>query len=181
MLNFTLKQVCESNEGDKSQQPLRMFEMSPATILLAEDDPNDVFLMQRAFKKAQLSHSIQVARDGDLAIAYLAGEGQFSDRDQFPFPKLLVLDWKLPRRNGLDVLMWVRAQTNAIRRMPVVVLTSSTQPVDINNAYDAGANSYLVKPETFEELVVRAQMFDKYWLTLSQIPEVKDYSCANCA
>ena len=164
----------------RAYNPLRRDRMNSATILLAEDDPNDVFLMQRAFKKAQLSHAIQVARDGDIAIAYLAGEGPYADRDQFPFPKLLVLDWKLPRRNGLDVLMWVRGQSNAIRRLPVVVLTSSTQPIDINNAYDAGANSYLVKPETFEDLVVRAQMFDKYWLNLSQIPEVKDFSCTNC-
>lgn len=145
---------------------------SQATILLAEDEANDVFLMQRAFRKANLVNPLQVVSDGVEAISYLNGESRYADRNAFPIPTLVLLDLKLPRRSGLDVLEWVRQQTTPIRRVPIVILTSSKQSIDVNRAYDLGANSYLVKPVDFEGLLGLVKALDLYWLNLTQKPEL---------
>ncbi|HZM04424.1 MAG TPA: response regulator [Candidatus Saccharimonadales bacterium] len=145
---------------------------SPLTILLVEDDPNDVFLIQRAFNKANMVHSIKSVADGEQAMAYLGGQGDFEDRAQFPLPTLILLDLKLPRKSGLEVLAWIRAQKGAIRRVPIIVLTSSKQSTDINRAYELGANSYLVKPVAFEGLLQVVQTLDLYWIVLNERPEV---------
>jgi CheY-like chemotaxis protein len=142
-----------------------------STILLADDEPNDVFLMRRAFKRAGV-FDVQVVCDGEQAIAYLQGVGAYGDREQFPFPGLLLLDIKMPRQNGLEVLAWIRSQPPPIKRLPVLMLTSSKQPHDINTAYDLGANSYLVKPVTFEKLLEVVKALECYWLTFSQHPEL---------
>ena len=113
-------------------------------ILLVEDSPDDALLIQRAFRKANLANSIQLVRDGEEAVAYLKGDPPFSDRSQYPLPVLMLLDLKLPRRSGLEVLEWVR-QDGPLKRLPVVVLTSSRESVDVNRAYDLGVNSYRYK------------------------------------
>jgi DNA-binding response OmpR family regulator len=141
-------------------------------ILLVEDDPNDVFLIQRAFTKANMSSPIQTVSDGEQAMAYLSGEGQFQDRARFPLPGLILLDLKLPRKSGLEVLTWIRAQPGSVRRVPVIMLTSSRQSSDVNRAYDLGANSYLVKPVAFEGLLQVVQTVDLYWIALNEKPEV---------
>jgi CheY-like chemotaxis protein len=146
---------------------------SSQSILLAEDDPDDVFLMQRAFTKARLPNPLHVVADGEEAICYLSGDGPYSDRHRFPIPMLMLLDLKLPRRNGLEVLGWIRRQSCALRRLPVVVLTSSKQAVDVNCAYELGANSYFVKPVTFEGLQQLVTTLQLYWLTMSQKPDVQ--------
>lgn len=146
---------------------------SQTTILLAEDEANDVFLMQRALKKARLTTPLRIVADGEEAIAYLSGEAPYSDRKKNPLPTLLLLDLKLPRRTGLEVLAWIREQRNGLQRLPVVILTSSRQSVDVNRAYDLGANSYLVKPVNFQGLLELIQTFEKYWLVYSQVPEVE--------
>ena len=138
-------------------------------ILLVEDDPNDVLLLRRAFRAAGLPEPGQVVTDGEEAIAYLAGEARFSDRERYPLPTLLLLDLKLPRRSGFEVLEWLRRQT-ATSRLPVVVLTSSRQPEDVRRAYDLHANSYLVKPATLEGLREMVRMLDLYWLRLNEGP-----------
>lgn len=121
--------------------------MNPSqTILLVEDDSNDVLLLQRAFRRAGLVHLLQVATDGDQAVAYLGGEGQFADRQKYPLPALILLDLKLPRRSGLEVLEWLRGQVNEIKTLPVIVLTSSRLSEDVDRAYGLGANSYMAKP-----------------------------------
>lgn len=140
-------------------------------ILLAEDEPNDVFLIQRAFTKANISDGLSVVSDGEQAIDYLAGQKEFADRDRFPMPKLVLLDLKLPRKSGLDVLSWLRAQDSPYRRVPVVMLTSSRQASDINRAYELGANSYLVKPVAFEDLLEMIKMLNFYW-NLNERPEI---------
>jgi CheY-like chemotaxis protein len=144
--------------------------VSAETILLVEDNPDDVLLIKRAFKKAGLAHSLQIASHGEAAVDYLAGAGPYADRDKHPFPVLMLLDLQLPRRSGHEVLAWLREQ-EGLRRLPVVVLTSSREPNDINRAYDLGANSYLVKPVSFDTLLDMVQVLERYWLALAERPE----------
>lgn len=125
---------------------------TPYTILLVEDESNDALLLERAFRRANLSPNLKVVTDGEQAVEYLEGKGKFSDRAEFPIPSLLLLDLKLPRRSGLEVLEWIRQQ-DTFKEMPVIVLTSSRHTADIDKAYDLGATSYMAKPEgNFDEL-----------------------------
>ena len=141
------------------------------TLLIVEDDANDRFLIERAFRHAQIANPIQMATDGDEAIAYLSGEGRFADRKAHPLPILVLLDLKLPRRSGIEVLSWIRANPK-VAALPVVVLTSSPEGVDVRRAYEAGANSYLVKPVAFEGLHRMIESLGLFWLVLSRLPEV---------
>lgn len=145
---------------------------SHGTILLIEDDANDVFLMQRALRKAEVPNPLQVMGDGDEAVEYLSGQGRFADRSQHPLPVLVLLDLKLPRKSGLEVLQWLRQQSE-LKRLPVVVLTSSKEPNDVNKAYDLGANSYLVKPLGFDALLNLVRSLNVYWLSLNEKAEVR--------
>jgi CheY-like chemotaxis protein len=139
------------------------------TILMVEDDADDALLIQRAFRKAKIVNPIQLVRDGDEAVAYLSGTGPYGDRRQFPLPVLIILDLKLPRRSGFEVLEWLRSQPG-LKRTPVVVLTSSKETVDVNHAYELGANSYLLKPVTFEALQEIMKTVNLYWLVSSEMP-----------
>jgi CheY-like chemotaxis protein len=142
------------------------------TILLVEDNPADILLVQRAFRKEELSHvSLQIVKDGDAAVFYLSGKGEYSDRERYPLPMLILLDLKLPRRSGHEVLSWLRQQSE-LKRLPVVVLTSSRETIDINQAYDSGVNSYLVKPIGFASLLEMLNALSLYWLKLNEYPEV---------
>lgn len=140
-----------------------------STILLVEDKPTDVMLIQRAFDKAKLANPVQVVPDGDAAVDYLSGRGAYEDRRQFPLPILILLDLKLPRRSGLEVLQWLRSQ-ESLRRIPVVMLTSSQQHRDVNAAYDFGVNSYLVKPVDFDGLLEMLKTVNLYWIMLNEKP-----------
>lgn len=139
-------------------------------LLLVEDDPADARLIQRAIDKVEIPVSVVHLLDGDQAIAYLAGEGQFSDRDQHPLPWLVLLDVKLPKRTGIEVLKWVRAQQGDIAATPVVMFSSSSHGHDINTAYHFGANSYLVKPESSHQLQSMMSVVKSYWFMVSQLP-----------
>ena len=140
-------------------------------ILLVEDSPDDALLIQRAFRKANLANPVQLVRDGEEAVAYLSGATPYEDRGRFPLPVFMLLDLKLPRRSGLEVLAWLR-QEPAVRRLPVVVLTSSRESVDVNRAYDLGVNSYLTKPVGFEALIEMVKNVNLYWLVLNEKPEL---------
>ena len=144
---------------------------APRTVLLVEDNPDDVFLIQRAFKKAGLENPLQVVIDGEQAVAYLSGSGSYGDRERYPLPSLLLLDLKLPRRDGHEVLAWLRSQAD-LRRLVVVILTSSRELSDIDRAYEMGANSYLVKPVAFDALVDMVKTLNQYWLVLSERPNL---------
>jgi CheY-like chemotaxis protein len=137
------------------------------TALLVEDEPDDVLLARRAWAIGEIPASLQVVQDGDAALDYLAGVGPYEDRCTYPSPQYVLLDLKLPRRSGLEVLQWARAQP-ALRRLPVVMLTSSYQPQDIDRAYALGANSYLVKPVGFQELLDLLRNVDLYWGALNR-------------
>ena len=121
------------------------------TVLLAEDESADVFIMQRAIGKMDSPISLQVAKDGEQAIDYLAGHGEYADRERFPIPKLILLDIKMPRKNGFDVLEWLR-YNHAFADVPVVMITSSSLKTDIDHANALGASAYLVKPVPTAEL-----------------------------
>jgi CheY-like chemotaxis protein len=138
-------------------------------ILLAEDDPNDVLLIQRAFQKAGLEEILKVVRDGEEAIEYLSGHDAYADRERFPLPFLVLLDLKMPGTNGFEVLRWVRSERE-FKRLLVVVLTSSNLQEDVDRAYDLGANSYLVKPVEFAEMVNMIQRFEAYWSEINRQP-----------
>ncbi len=138
-------------------------------ILLVEDDDNDVLLIQRAFQKAGLHQALKVARDGEEAIEYLGGHGPHADREAFPMPFLVLLDLRMPGTDGFEVLRWIRSVAE-LKRLLVVVLTSSNVQADVDRAYDLGANSYLVKPVEFHEMVNLVQRFEVYWSEINRQP-----------
>jgi CheY-like chemotaxis protein len=140
-------------------------------VLLVEDSPADVALVQRAFRRCGGVAQLHVVRDGDAAVHYLAGSGDFADRARHPLPRLVLLDLKLPRRSGLEVLQWLREQPG-LGRLPVVVLTSSRESVDVERAYDIGVNGYLLKPVAFDDLLELARTLDLYWLRMNVGPEL---------
>jgi DNA-binding response OmpR family regulator len=142
-------------------------------ILVVEDDPNQVMLLDRAFRKTGLNWPWTSVGDGDAAVEYLSGTGAYADRSQYPMPSLLLLDIKLPRRSGLEVLAWLR-QSSHLKRLPVVMLTSSRESVDVNQAYDLGANSYLTKPARFDELLNMMRTLNLYWLQMNEQPSVEE-------
>jgi CheY-like chemotaxis protein len=134
----------------------------PATILLVEDNENDALLMRHAFKRAGINNSLLRARDGEEAIDYLAGNGVFADRDLYPFPALVLLDLKMPRVDGFEVLRWIRSQMT-MKGLPVTVLTSSDQQWDIEKAHELGVTSYLQKPNELYDLVALLKALQSYW------------------
>src|SRR5262245_41538389 len=115
---------------------------SSCTVLLVDDDPDAGFLLQRAFRKANRANRIDVVHDGQEAIDYLSHQGAYMDRERYPAPVLMLLDLKMPRKTGFELLEWLRRQPG-LKRLVVVVLTSSNQSADINLAYELGSNSYL--------------------------------------
>ena len=139
------------------------------TILLAEDDDDAVLLLKMACARSRLVNPMNVVSDGQNAIGYLSGEGVYADRGKFPLPALLLLDLKMPRKNGFEVLSWIRSNT-AVNRLPVVVLTSSRDPIDIDRAYDLGANSYAVKPPAFDGLIDLLNRLESWWIGVSECP-----------
>ena len=143
-----------------------MLEAMSQTILYVEVNPDDQVLLELAFRKAGVEASLEAATTGDQAIAWLQTEAEAAA------PACVLLDVKLPGLSGLQVLSWIRSQP-ALKRLPVVMLSSSLLPGDINQAYDLGANSYLAKPAGLPELISLAKTIDLYWLrcNLSPIPD----------
>lgn len=138
-------------------------------ILYAEDDENDVFFMQRAFKQAGIVNPLRTVPDGKHAIEYLEGTGPYANRLENPMPCLILLDLSMPGRSGLDVLKWVRSQPYT-SELPVIVLTSSNQESDIHRAYLLGANGYLIKPGRPDELLLMVKGISDYWLAHNRTP-----------
>jgi len=139
-------------------------------FLLVEDNEDDVFLMKRALKGARVANPLFVVEDGQQALDYLGGAGKFADREQYPLPAVVFLDLKLPLLSGHDVLAWIRRQRE-LESLVVIVLTSSNEPSDLNRCYALGANSYVVKPPTPEQLEELAKAFKWYWLEYNRFDE----------
>ena len=136
-------------------------------VLHVDDDPSDTLLLQQACRKAQVSFQLKSVSDGEAAVAYLSGHSNYADRKQHPLPALMLLDLKMPRMTGFDVLTWARAQER-FKVLPIIILTASNQEADIKRAYVTGANSYLVKPVGIHTLTEMARLIDAYWLGLNQ-------------
>ena len=141
-----------------------------AIILLAEDREEDIILIQRAFKQAYINNPLFVVRNGEEAIDYLSGVGKYSNREEYPVPDLLLLDLKMPRVDGFEVLEWIRAQPG-LSTLRVVVLTMSEDMRDVNRAYRLGANSFMVKPMEFQDVMELGKSLTQYWLKLSKAPQ----------
>jgi CheY-like chemotaxis protein len=140
-------------------------------LLLVEDNEDDVFLMKRALKGANVINPLFVAEDGQEALDYLAGASKFADRDSYPLPAVVFLDLKLPFISGHDVLRWIRRQKE-LDSLVVIVLTSSNEASDLSRCYALGANSYVVKPPTPEQLEELAKAFKWYWLEYNQFDAI---------
>jgi len=139
------------------------------SILVADDDTQDTMLVQMAVERAALSLRIDTVRDGEEAIDYLMGRSHYADRHTHPFPSLMLLDLKMPRLSGFDVLDFVRRQPG-LRQLPIVIFSSSDDPKDIRRAYDAGANSYLCKPHSNDDLSALLKALEEYWCKFNHFP-----------
>jgi len=148
-------------------------------ILVAEDDDNDFFLLERAFSNCEKAVRLLRVRDGLEAMQYLAGENTFADREEFPLPQFILLDLKMPYVNGFEVLDWLQRREELAGCIPIV-LSSSNQERDVKRAHELGARSYLVKPGSFVQLVQLIRTFEEYWLEWSKLPtspgEERDFS-----
>jgi CheY-like chemotaxis protein len=137
------------------------------TILLAEDDPDDVLITQITFRKARLANRLEVVRDGEEAIAYLKGAGRYAERNLFPFPMLLLLDLHMPKVDGFEVLEWLRTRP-ALSRLPVAILTSSDHDPYAGRAFELGADSYLIKPPDAGTLLALVQRLHAFWFIVDE-------------
>ena len=142
------------------------------TILLVDDSKMDLFLLGEAFKKAKCNNPLQAVHNGEEAIAYLKGDGPYSDRIKFPLPIVMVLDLNMPKKSGFDVLAWVRGQP-VLKRLTIVILTASMRIEDVEYAFDLGATSYLVKPGTLEALVTMVRCLCD-WIQINHFPPLNE-------
>ena len=138
-------------------------------ILVADDDAQDTLLVKMAAERADLGLQLASVQDGEEVIDYLLGRAPYSDRHAHPFPKLLLLDLKMPRLNGFDVLDFVRQQPG-LKQLPIVIFSSSDDPKDIRRAYESGANSYLCKPHSNNDLASLLKALEQYWCKFNHFP-----------
>jgi CheY-like chemotaxis protein len=141
--------------------------------LIAEDDSDTQLLIQRAFKQADLSAPLYFADDGEQAIEYLAGRGQFSDRSRYPLPAILLFDLKMPFKDGFDVLRWIRAHPS-FRKLVVIMFSGSSLERDVEQAFDLGVNSFVMKPVSFSELLQVIMAIHHYWFGCNHFPQPGD-------
>jgi len=140
------------------------------TLLVAEDQPADVLLLRRAFAKSQARMTLRFVVDGQDAIDYLSGDHQYADRNLNPLPDLMLLDIKMPRLDGFEVLLWLRHQPR-LRRLPVSILSSCALVNEVNRAYDLGVNCFLVKPQEPDGISDLVRRLEEFWLQINQGPD----------
>jgi CheY-like chemotaxis protein len=138
-------------------------------LLVVEDDENDVFFLKHAFQAEGISNPLQILWDGQQAVDYLSGAGEYADRVKFPLPRLILLDLKLPLRTGLEVLAWMRTQPH-LAKMLTIVVSSSASKKDVTTALELGARSFLTKPISMDGRRRMVRSLKEYWLELNQFP-----------
>ena len=148
---------------------MREQSLRPAEILLVEDNPDDVEITLRAFRKVRLANTLHVVRDGQEALDFLFREGDYSDRADAPQPDVILLDLNLPKVSGLEVLEKVKA-SDGLSSIPVIVLTVSEQQEDVRESYKVGANTYITKPVDFEKFVHAMEILGEYWMVIARLP-----------
>jgi CheY-like chemotaxis protein len=141
-------------------------------ILIAEDDPDDLFLLKRSFSKSGIINPIREVRSGHGVIAYLNGDGAYADRDQYPYPSILLLDINMPNGDGFEVLSWIRNKC-PVKGMLVIVLSRLEDISGINRSYALGANSFLTKPGNAEDLQGLIRVFKDYWILRNAAPSIE--------
>jgi CheY-like chemotaxis protein len=139
------------------------------TVLLVEDNQDDVYLLKMACTRTGIPHTLRVVTDGAMAVDYLSGNGEYADRTAFPMPNVVFLDIKMPKLSGHEVLKWIRSQPG-LKNLPVVMLTVSTQSTDVDRAYELGVTSYLQKVPCLAEFGQGVRVILKYWLELNVSP-----------
>ncbi len=144
---------------------------STGTILLVEDEEHDVEFLKRAFGRVGVGTPIHAVGNGEEAVRYLSGTGKYADRQAHPFPRVMITDVKMPQMGGLELLKWIQDNPR-YRVVPTIVLTSSTQPEDVQLAFERGASGYMVKPVDFGELEALARAIAEYW-RLSLVPSMQ--------
>jgi len=149
-----------------------MKENKKEKVLCVEDNEDDIFFVERIFKQIGARCELRFARDGIEAIEYLSGKGVFQDRAKYPMPTIILMDLKMPRRNGFEVLEWMHNQVE-IRLIPTIVVTSSTLQEDVTRAYRLGANAVMNKPVDKDSLLQMLKSFHIYWTDFVEMPEVK--------
>lgn len=140
-----------------------------AAILIAEDNEDDRFLLTEALRAAGVVQPVRFVADGGQAVAYLSGSGDYADRTRFPMPALVILDYKMPFMNGIEVLKWIRG--SSLKRLPVVILSASSLPGDVDRAYDLHVNAYLMKPSSLEALSGLVRALSAFWLGFNEYPQ----------
>ena len=143
-------------------KPVERGMQADAVILVVEDQTADVMVILRAFKEAKLENQVLVVNNGEEAIQYLSGEGIYTDRRKYPLPQLMLLDLKMPRVGGFDVLRWLRTRPD-LKGIVTVVLTLSSELRDVNEAYQLGASSFLMKPDDFSNVTAMSRLLKDYW------------------
>jgi CheY-like chemotaxis protein len=141
-------------------------------VLVAEDRDEDLFMLRRAFDQLGFNTPVQYVRNGDQAIAYLAGEGRFANREEYPLPDALLLDLKMPRKSGFEVLEWIQAQPT-LKELRTIVLTTSDDLSEVSRAYQLGAASFITKPLNFSEFKESIMAIHTYWLAINKSPPSK--------
>jgi CheY-like chemotaxis protein len=154
--------------------------MIPKTVLYVEDEENDVLLLQLGFEKAGINHRLQIVGDGQEAVAYLSGSGQYANREQYPSPTLVLLDLNLPCLTGMKVLQWIREQPQ-FATLPVVMYTSSDHPRDLENARQLGVTEYVLKPSRIGKIAELLQRLSAQWLSAPSVPDPKTQSALQSA
>ncbi len=149
------------------------------TILIVDDDENDIFFAKRAFTEINVHCTFQMLKNGQEVVDYLAGLGDFANRDKYPLPMMILMDLKMPVMDGFQVLAWLRGRPG-IKVIPTIVFSSSDLPNDITRAYELGANSFMTKSVTYDGLLTKLQTLSQYWLEHCKHPQVGDAdgSCA---
>ena len=143
-------------------------------VLLVEDDVSDAQLIKIALGRTPGEVNLIRIEDGDKAVEYLTGTAPYDDREKYPLPLTMLLDIKLPKRSGLELLQWLRSQAGPLKRLPVMMLTSSSHRIDVNRAFERGANAYFTKPETLKELVAMLADLKSFWLQWVEFPDIDD-------